>query len=245
MKNKIRIALGLMLTSSLSVAAVPSDATTLVPSGWKVISHAIGDLNQDGLADIALIIQEDNIDKVLIDIATGEDVVNINPRRVIVALQQNVREPKRYRVVVDNARFILPKSDQDRPCLLDPLAETENNGLKIEKGVLKTSIQFMYSCGSQYMTQYGFTFRWQQRRMALIGLEFYQFHRITSHQKSVSINYSTQRIISRDTRLDTKNARQISMIKHDNLRINPKYTLDQMQSNESFLSKLIPKIEND
>ena len=67
----------------------------------------------------------------------GSDTLNVNPRRIIVALKSK----DSYLLKVDNVHFIPSSGDVEATCLADPF----ENGLSIEKGVLKIDLNYWYS----------------------------------------------------------------------------------------------------
>ena len=59
-----------------------------VPKNWKVLEKAQGDLNQDGQADITLIIEDTNPEHIVKNDRLGSDLLNINERKLLVLLKQ-------------------------------------------------------------------------------------------------------------------------------------------------------------
>ena len=60
---------------------------SFVPKNWKILEKVQGDLNQDGQADIALIIEDTNPEHIVKNDRLGSDVLNINERKLLVLLQ--------------------------------------------------------------------------------------------------------------------------------------------------------------
>ena len=79
-------------------------AEPAVPAGWKLLFSVRGDLNRDGQADLVRVIEEDNPAKHLKNDGLGQSVLNTNPRRLLVFLQQNGT----YQPVVDTDQFLPP-----------------------------------------------------------------------------------------------------------------------------------------
>jgi len=119
---------------------------SFVPKNWKILEKVQGDLNQDGQADIALIIEDTNPEHFVKNDRLGSDVLNINERKLLVLLKQT----HGYQLSATNTT--LPtEGDIESPCLADPLGETE--ALSIQKGVLKIHLHYWLSCGSWYVTK--------------------------------------------------------------------------------------------
>ncbi len=100
-------------------------------------------------------------------------------------------------MVINLRRLIstLPtEGDIESPCLADPLGETE--ALSIQKGVLKIHLHYWLSCGSWYVTNHTYTFRYQDRAFKLIGYDVDDFHRASGDITARSINFMTGKVKS-------------------------------------------------
>ncbi|MFB2539671.1 hypothetical protein [Acinetobacter sp. c3-l95] len=130
----------------------------------------------------------------------GADILDTNPRRIIVAFVQG----DKYQVISDNSHFIPSENDSESPCLSDPLSEQDNNGLSIKNGTLNIEMQFWYSCGTYAVYDHHYIFRWQNNTMALIGFNHSEFWRNSASSTMHSLNYNTQRMdISTETHDDS------------------------------------------
>lgn len=158
-----------------------------IPKGWKLIAKSFGDLNKDGNADLALIIEKTDENNLINNDNLGSDTLNINPRRLIVAFAKN----NGYRLIVQNDHLVPTENAEDSPCLADPLYEMENKGLSIAKGLLFLNFKYWYSCGTWFVNTDTYTFRWQHNKFELIGFDSWEFHRASHDETKYSINYST------------------------------------------------------
>ena len=87
---------------------------------------AQGDLNQDGQADLALIIEDTNPENFVANAGVGNHVLNTNKRKLLILFKQ----ANGYQLVASNTT--LPtEGDVESPCLTDPLGESE--ALSIQK----------------------------------------------------------------------------------------------------------------
>ena len=165
-----------------------SGAKSFVPKGWKVISLSKGDLNKDGLTDEAFVIQNTNPKNIIANEEgrMGGNMLDINPRMLIVVFRMPTGS---YKLVVSNRAFIPTQNDKESSCLLDPLLESD--GVTIDKGQLKISYKYFYSCGGWEVTLTTYTFRHQNEQFELIGYDDYSMHRSTGEEQSSSINFST------------------------------------------------------
>ena len=118
---------------------------SFVPKNWTILEKVQGDLNQDGQADIALIIEDTNPDHFVANAGLGTDVLNTNERKLLVLLKQ----ANGYQLAASNST--LPtEGDVESPCLADPLGESE--ALSIQKGVHKIHLPLFYNKKSEYFS---------------------------------------------------------------------------------------------
>lgn len=157
----------------------------LIPKNWKVLSTAKGDLNKDGINDLALVIE--NTDKKYLEInegGLGRDTINLNPR-ILGIYFGNIKgefiKKEQYN------KFIIL---QDSPTMDEPF-----DGIEILKnGVLKIDFHFWYSAGSWNMSNHTYKFRFQNNKFELIGYDSSDRHRGTGETIDYSINFSTRRM---------------------------------------------------
>lgn len=171
---------------------IPSTAATLksfIPKGWKMILETTGDLNKDGFADKAMVIENTNPKNIIANEGLGMSKLNTNPRILLVLFKTNANS---YRLGVKNFGFIPSENDAESTCLADPLIQ--EGGITIEKGLLKISYQYWFSCGSWYVTNKDYTFRYQNQKFELIGYDDSSFHRSSGAMSSISINFSTHKM---------------------------------------------------
>ncbi|TCB32977.1 hypothetical protein E0H82_14810 [Acinetobacter sp. ANC 4910] len=183
------LALTLATLSSLTFAASDTSSySKFVPQGWKILETATGDLNRDGQIDAALIIQQNNPNNIKSHEGLGSDRLNLNPRKLLVLF----KTAQSYQLMTEN--YSLPtENDEESPCLADPL---EDGGITIAKGLLKISLHYWLSCGSWYVTNNNYTFRYQNNDFNLIGFDSNDFHRASGDITEKSINFSTGKVKS-------------------------------------------------
>lgn len=198
MKNKKKYFFLLLLcviTSHLfaqgDIPAVPasgSNVKAFIPKGWKMILQSTGDLNKDGLADEAIVIENTDVRNFVTNEGLGQEKLNLNPRILLILFRINANV---YRLAAKNHSFIPSANDKESTCLSDPLMQ--EGGISIEKGLLEIHYQYFYSCGSWYITNKDYTFRFQHQRFELIGYDEYSIHRSSGEQANTSINFSTKK----------------------------------------------------
>ncbi|WP_026977765.1 hypothetical protein [Flavobacterium tegetincola] len=171
---------------------IPSTAATLksfIPNGWKMILETTGDLNKDGLADQVMVIENTNPKNVIANEGLGMNKLNTNPRILLVLFKTTANS---YQLVVKNSGFIPSENDAESTCLADPLMQ--EGGITIEKGLLKIYYQYWLSCGSWYVTNKEYTFRFQNQKFELIGYDDSSLHRSSGEMSSTRINFSTHKM---------------------------------------------------
>ena len=192
-----------------------------VPKHWSAIMKVDGDLNKDGLADTALIVEQENPNN--ISITEYNDTLNTNPRALLVLFKQ---ENGTYKLAAKNDKgFIEPPKENSS--LLDPLGEGDIN---IKNNTLRLKFQYFFSAGSWYITNVEYVFRYQNSHFELIGVETNSFHRATGEETIVSFNLSTNK-------LETTMGGNIFEEKENNPKketetfiYNPKPILDNMEA---------------
>ncbi len=158
-----------------------------VPAGWRLEAKADGDLNRDGLTDAVFVLRQDNPANVVSNLdGLGADTLDTNPRILAVALRE--KGQPNYRLILAN-HALIPRHED--PVLDDAFAGPEN--LSVANGAFSVTLDFFASAGSWEMGQTKLTFRFQNHRFELIGLDRSRTNRGTGETEEVSINLSTGR----------------------------------------------------
>lgn len=189
MKNKIPLILFCMLTtySAFLWADTRTSYQSFVPQNWKILSRAQGDLNGDQQPDLALIIEDTDPKNIVKNDRLGNPQLNLNRRKLLILL----KSPQGYRLVASNST--LPsEGDPESPCLADPLGE--DNSLSIKNGLVQINLHYWLSCGSWYVSNHLFTFRYQNQSFKLIGYDTTDIHRASGEINAKSINFLTGKI---------------------------------------------------
>ena len=158
-----------------------------IPEGWKLIAHTSGDLNRDGLEDVALVAERTDPAKYRQNRESpGASVLNLNQRRLIILFGT----PGGFRKIFGRDDLLPSEHDEEVPCLADRL---NGGGVSIKRGNLVIELHTWLSCGSYGVTHETFTFRPEGARMRLIGYDCSEFSRSSGEQADFSINYLTGR----------------------------------------------------
>ncbi|CAM4255909.1 hypothetical protein ACPR111641_10750 [Acinetobacter pragensis] len=213
-----------------SISATTPDLTnyaSFIPKNWKVLEKTQGDLNRDGQADLVLIAEDTHPENIVKNESLGNPQLNLNPRKLMVLLQSK----QGYQLAASNSS--LPtEGDADSPCLADPLGESE--ALKIHNGVLHISLHYWLSCGSWYVTNKTYTFRYQDQAFKLIGYDSNDFHRASGDISEQSINFSTGKIKSTSGQNEFEESAQPPKIQWTELKNKYSLSLEHIQFSEHY-----------
>lgn len=161
-----------------------SKVSSFVPSGFKIVKSARGDLNSDGHKDIALHIIGTS-SKFLYNSEDGwvKDF-DTNPRILLILFYES--KNGRYRLVEQNNEFI---PQRDAPNQSEPFQD-----LSIRRGVLRIDFELWVSAGGWGATNANHKFRFQNGKFYLIGADREDYMRNDSMAYVTSYNFSTMRV---------------------------------------------------
>ena len=206
------------------------EVKTFVPPGWKIIQTASGDLNNDRLNDVVLVIENGSRENFKKNESLGAETLNLNPRKLLIAFKEN----QKLKVVLENNGFLPSEHDEESTCLEDPLAD---GGIEIKNGLLKIGLHYWYSCGTWYVNHDIFSFRFQGNRFKLIGLDSFEFHRASGESSEVSINYTTGRKKVTKGMNEFKNARP--KVRWEKIKVGKLYDLEGLKIDSVLPDKQI------
>lgn len=167
------------------VAIWADSAEGFVPTGWHVLDESHGDLNNDTLDDVALVLER--TDSVwLVSTLEGHepgpwDSVVYRPRILVVAFYMPAE--KQYRLMLQHNTFIINTTFR---CLVDPF-----QGIDATGGVLQVHFQLFYSCGSWYITNADYTFKYLDNGFKLVRMKRMDFHRATHDEDDAEYDFIT------------------------------------------------------
>ena len=172
--------------SGAQLSSYKKEFQTYIPGGWVLDTALSGDLNKDQQADVVLVLRNTDSANFKKNDGLGMDQLDLNPRRLLILFKTGTGFTRE--LVTD---VFLPSVNSDEsPCLEDPFSE---GGMEISKGTLKIHLHYWLSCGSWYVTDYEYTFRYQNKKFELIGLDVSSFHRASGASSITSYNFSTRK----------------------------------------------------
>jgi hypothetical protein len=182
------------------LARSAQSAEGLVPQGWRLEHKAVGDLNNDGRPDLALVLRAGDPANVIDNQGLGPRRFDTNPRLLIVAF---ALPGGGYRRVLQN-HTLMPRPDN--PAMEDVLQDP--NPVTIAKGTLRVSMNVFVSAGGWTTYSVKHTFQLRSGQFRLIGFDRSSIARNSGNQNEISVNFLTGKAkiskgnISRDT-MDT------------------------------------------
>ncbi|MGV1760464.1 hypothetical protein ACQZ6F_27765 [Rhizobium sp. A22-96] len=172
-----------------SLPQAAASAEGFVPKGWTLEQAAGGDLNDDGVEDIAFVLHDQDPANIVRDPDGADNTkLDTNPRVVGVALGR--KDHSGFDLVLAN-HALIPRRD-------DPtLDDVFDNGLVIRRGTLQLSL----STFATAVTNITVIFRQQAGRFELIGYDRTEVQRDTGDTTGLSIDYLTHRSERREGKI--------------------------------------------
>jgi hypothetical protein len=172
--------------SEAQLGSYKKELHNYIPKGWVLDTALKGDLNKDQQADVVLVLRNTDPSNLKKNDGLGMDQLDLNPRRLLILFKTGTGYTKELASDV----FLPSINDEESTCLEDPFSE---GGIEISKGLLKIRLHYWLSCGSWYVTDYDYIFRYQNKKFELIGLDVSSFHRASGESSITSYNFSTRK----------------------------------------------------
>ena len=178
-------------------------AEDIVPDNWKIITSTVGDLNNDGLEDLAIVVQENDSTKLIksTDWHPRNRTINLNTRLFAIYFKNN---KDLYTKVLQSEYVVAKKSSPDMP--RDPLHKI----VITNKGILQIEHNYYYDGGFSRL-YYNSTLKFKytgNNNFSLIGLEASETN---NNPRAGITNYSLNMLAMRekityyDKRSDSEN----------------------------------------
>jgi hypothetical protein len=191
-----------------------------VPKGWKLIDKVVGDLNKDGLPDMAGVIEE------IVSDADKEECSWCAHRILFIAFNKG---SGRYKLSIQNNDIILSHGDGGTwgdPFIPIPDQDKYQQGNNQKTGIFinRGTLVIKFYGGTGYRWSHKYTFRYQNKDWYLIGYdhEWYWIDDRKQYSK-LSENYITRKRIDYDlypydkiTHLPVKKEESINAENSDN-----------------------------
>ena len=199
--------------------------SNFIPSKWKLLASAKGDLNGDKNDDIAFIIQyQDSVSIEKIEFEEIDTVIT-QPRILILAFFNSIL--KKYELIEQSNSFIL---NHDNPNMDDQF-----QNITIKKGVLRIDFAIFMNMGSWSISNNSYAFRYQENEFRLIGADYNHTHRGSGETENRSYNF-----LSKKVKISTGN------ISNDNKKIILRhFKFNKLKTFKTFNQPFTYEIEKD
>ncbi|MCB9169423.1 MAG: hypothetical protein H6597_05995 [Flavobacteriales bacterium] len=182
---------GLSFGQSFTYPTIKRSASTaneFLPNGWTILKTASGDLNNDRIADMVVVLQhKDSVTFIKHDPDFNpnyNDILTYQPRILIIAFYDSTI--KSYKRIEQSNSFIL--------CHDNPNAEEPFESITISNGILKIHFFFFMNCGGWGMSNNYYMFRYQEDEFKLIGADYNYLNRGSGETEDRSYNFLTKKV---------------------------------------------------
>jgi hypothetical protein len=157
----------------------------MVPKNWILVYYALGDINNDGLTDAIMVVENTDSAYLKRNRTLGPKILNMNPRQVMVLFQT----PTGYKEVLRVNNGFPTEHNAKKPCLADPLVEAGE--IKINRGQIKVALNYKLNCSSYETVEHTFNFRYEDARFRLITFKALELERISGKATEYNFDYET------------------------------------------------------
>ena len=177
--SSLLIAMALMPLQSMAQSLNESgvDAKQIVPFGWETV-EATGDLNGDGVNDLALIATPNNKEKM----TTRDDGYVYNFNQPVLAIYWGQKS---------GGYKLFKQYDKVIPARQDEFVSITPSLSITKKGTLVINLEYFVTAGSYTQPTSAHTFRYQNGDFYLIGKDATELERTTGKTVVTSENYLT------------------------------------------------------
>lgn len=155
----------------------------LVPKGWSVVKKAMGDLNGDGVSDLAFVIQGSDAQYIKGKQSDNDGVINLNPRVLAIYFQNE--ETGQYHIKRQLNSFIPLLDDHGMD---EPLSE-----FVISKTELRIGFHF-WSTSGRDTADYLYSFSYRQKSFQLLAFFLSRSNRSSGNTIDHHFNFGNKKL---------------------------------------------------
>jgi len=151
----------------------------VIPTGWKILSKASGDLNEDGIEDLVFAIQSPVKEKLANNDGTENDTLHVSPR--ILGIYFGKRNGK-FKKVLQSNEFII---NRNTPTMEEPF-----KGLQIlPNGELQIDF-YIWPCREcTTWSSHAYIFKFQNSAFELVEYKESTINRVSGDEMDYSIDF--------------------------------------------------------
>ena len=153
-----------------------------VPSGWKIIGAAKGDLNSDKIPDAALAVIGTSAKFITKGKFIQLEGFDSNPRMLIVLFGEK------------DGYKLAEKSDTMIAAANGPQMEEPFDSIEIKNGILQITQHIFMNAGGWSTSSHIYKFRFQKNEFALIGADYNSVRRNSGEVENRSYNFLTRKV---------------------------------------------------
>lgn len=185
----------------------------LIPENWSVIAmDKDGDLNNDGINDLAFIVKKEDVNNFITDSEIGSDSLDVNPKILGVYFKN---KSGCYEKKLQHNTFIFLNKE--------PTREEPFQSLEISDGELKLEFQEFYNAGSWYVNNEAYSFKYIEGLFKLIKYATTSMHRASMNfREEVTDFIKGTTLITKETFNEEDEEKENPIIESDTINFKPK-----------------------
>ena len=218
-----------------------------IPKGWKSIVKNEGDLNNDNIKDVVLVIQKDDPDNAVPLFNAYEALIDIIDANQMIILVLFKDKNSQYNLVAKNEKDFIISAGK----AMEEMAKIEmfishnfdedlSKAISIENNTLHIFTAIRNNYGDLNLSEY--VFKYKNNKFELVGLKSFseEIHSSYETKYSFFLNFFTKKVKIETLVVDSKTNKNLTDNKKEKtLNITEKYILDDLTGTTK--SKIIKK----
>ena len=224
-----------------------SKVEDFIPKGWKSIVKKEGDLNNDNIKDVVLVIQKDDPDNAVPLFNAYEALINIIDANQMIILVLFKDKNSQYNLVAKNEKDFIISAGK----AMEEMAKIEmfishnfdedlSKAISIENNTLHIFTAIRNNYGDLNLSEY--VFKYKNNKFELVSLKSFseEIHSSYETKYSFFLNFLTKKLKIETLVVDSKTNKNLTDNKKEKtLNITEKYILDDLTGTTK--SKIIKK----
>ena len=214
-----------------------------IPKGWKSIVKKEGDLNNDNIKDVILVIQKDDSDNAVPLFNAYEDLIDIIDANQMIILVLFKDENSQYNLVAKNEKdFIISvgKAVEELAKIEIFISHNFDKDLSKAISIENNTLHIFTAIGNLNLSEY--VFKYKNNKFELVSLKSFseEIHSSYETKYSFSFDFLSKKVKIESLVVDSKTNKNLTDNKKEKtLNIAEKYILDDLTGTTK--SKIIKK----